>query len=244
MALSKRHKYVLTMLAIYWPVIFIATHIPVPGLVRQSGMSDKTMHFLAYLVLVFLWWFTISPRQRVDWKKTKVWLTLALMVWYGAFDEWLQHYVGRSANVLDFYADLAGALAGLAILTVFSFWPAALLISAVFIFAVSNLSKIDMLWQQPSVNICFHFIGYAVFSLIWIQLIYRHIKVEPNKLVQPKWLLIAFSAPLALLVATKAGSIIFGKTIWPIDCVVALTGITAAVIISYLTIRKNSKRLG
>lgn len=238
MALSKRHKYVLTMLAIYWPLIFIATHIPVPGLVKQSGMSDKTMHVLAYLVLVFLWWFTISPRQKVDWKKARVWLTLALMVWYGATDEWLQHYVGRSANVHDFYADLAGTLTGLVILTVLSFWPAALLISAIFIFVFSNLSKIDMLWQQPSVNICFHFIGYAIFSLIWIQLINRNIKFGP------KWLLVAFAAPLGLLVTVKAGAAIFDKTIWPMDCVVALTGITAAVIISYLTIRRNSKRVG
>jgi len=49
------------MLLIYWPGLFVLTHIPIPQLARQSGMSDKMMHALAYLALVFLWWFSISP---------------------------------------------------------------------------------------------------------------------------------------------------------------------------------------
>jgi hypothetical protein len=44
MKLLRRHKAVLLVLGIYWPVIFWLTHIPVPDVARQSGMSDKTMH--------------------------------------------------------------------------------------------------------------------------------------------------------------------------------------------------------
>ena len=68
MQLLRRHKSVLIALGIYWPVIFWLTHIPVPDIARQSGMSDKTMHVLAYFVLTFLIWFTISPYEKVQWR--------------------------------------------------------------------------------------------------------------------------------------------------------------------------------
>jgi len=149
MPLLRRHKYTLLILLIYWPALFVLMHIPIPDLARRSGMSDKIMHALAYLTLVFLWWFAISPYRKVDWRKAKAWLALAVMVWYGAFDEWLQGRIGRSVEVADFYADLAGVLCGLMILSIFSFWPASLIVSAAFIFAVINLSKIDLLWEWP-----------------------------------------------------------------------------------------------
>ena len=59
--MAKRHKYIFLALATYWPVLFIITHIPVPDLARKSGMSDKIMHVLAYLILVFFWWGVFVP---------------------------------------------------------------------------------------------------------------------------------------------------------------------------------------
>ena len=234
MALLRRHKYVITLLLIYWPAIFIATHIPVPLLARKSGMSDKTMHFLAYLVLVFFWWFTISPYSKVNWRKVKVWLTLVVMVWYGAFDEWLQGRVGRSADVMDFFADLSGTLAGLVILTIFNFWLGSLTVTVIFIFTISNLSKIDLIWELPFVNTGFHFLGYIILTLIWIQNMHRHIISTTQKRRHVKWLLTASVFPVALLVIVKLCSVGFGKQVWFMDCLTAFTGIIAAVLTSYL----------
>ena len=64
---------------------------------------------------------------------------------------------------------------------------------------------------------------------------YRYIKLAPEKLTQPKWLLSAFIVPAVLLAIVKLSSIAFDKKIWPLDCIVALTAITASVLTSYFT---------
>ena len=232
MPLLRRHKYSIILLSIYWPAIFILTHIPVPTLARQSGMSDKTMHVLAYMALVFFLWLTISPYQKVDWKKAKAWVILIIIVWYGIFDEWLQGRVGRNADIMDMAADVSGAVAGLAILSIFSFWPASLIVTAIFIFAGSNLSRIIML---PHINTWFHFAGYAAFTLIWIQYMYHYVKLTAEKLTQPRWILSAMAAPVALLLVVKLAGIPLDKKIWLMDCFTALTAIGTATITSYFT---------
>ena len=231
MALSKRHKYILMFLLIYWPGLFILTHIPVPDIARRSGMSDKIMHMLAYLALVFLLWHTISPHCRVNWKKAKVWLILALMVWYGAIDEYLQSRIGRSTDVMDFLSDLAGAVLGLVILTVLPFWPGALAITGIFIFSVTNLSKIPELYPQLHVNICFHFFAYAGFTLLWIQNLHRHFRLDVHSL---KWLTAALSAPTCLLLVVKLSSPFFDKEVLAIDYLTAGTATAGAVITSWI----------
>jgi VanZ family protein len=231
MALSQRNKHVLRVLAIYWPALFVATHIPVPQFVGKVGMSDKTLHIIAYLILIFLWWTTISPHEKVNWKKAKVWITLVLIVWYGAMDEWLQHYVGRGPSVYDFYADLVGTLIGLAILTLFSFWPAALTFSAILIFMFTNLTSADLIGTNIFTNTAFHFIAYAGFSLVWIQCMERFMTFATNR---SKWLVIAITGPSALLAIVKAGSLALGKSVWAEDCAAAVTAMIAAVTISII----------
>ena len=178
MPLLRRHKYVLIALLVYWPVLFILSHIPVPQIARKSGMSDKIMHVFAYMALVFLCWHAVSPFNRVNWKRAKVWVILMFMVWYGAFDEYLQGRFGRNADIRDFFADLTGTIFGLFILTLLPFWPGALAISAILIFSVTNLSKIAFLYPQIYTNTAFHFIGYATFTLIWIQTMHRYAPVS------------------------------------------------------------------
>ena len=238
MLLLRRHKYILLILLVYWPALFVLTHIPIPQLARRSGMSDKMMHVLAYMALVFLWWLSISPYRKVDWRKVKVWLALAVMVWYSAFDEWLQGHIGRSADVRDFYANMAGVLLGLVILSIFSFWPASLIVSAAFIFAVINLSKIDMLWELPFLNTGFHFVGFAGFTLIWIQYMQRYVRLP--KIRRAKWFVVALGLPVALLAGVKLCSIPLGKQIWLMDCLTSLIAIAAAGVVSYLTCRHSS----
>lgn len=235
MSLLRRHKYILLILLVYWPGLFVLTHIPIPDLARQSGMSDKVMHGSAYLALVFLWWFSISPYKKVDWRRAKVWLTLAVMVWYSAFDEWLQGRIGRSVDIADFFADLGGVVFGLLILSIFSFWQSCLIISGVFIFAVTNLSTIDMFAEMPWINISFHFVGYAGFTLIWIQYMQRYIP-----LVRVKWFAAALGLPVTLLAGVKLCSIGLGKPVSFIDSGTALVAISAAVIVSYLTCRSGT----
>jgi hypothetical protein len=230
MALSKRHKYILTCLLIYWPGLFILTHIPIPQIARQSGMSDKIMHVLAYLVLVFFFWHTISPYAHVSWKKAKVWLILGLMVGYGAIDEYLQGQIGRNADVMDFLSNLAGIALGLAILTVFAFWPGSLAICAIFIYAVTNLSKIAVLYPQMHINITFHFLAYAVFTLLWIQNMHVYFRLNRPSF---KWFITALALPLGLLLAVKLSSPLFDKQVWSADYFTAAIATATGVLISW-----------
>ena len=229
MPLQKRHKYIIAGLSVYWPLLFIATHVPIQDLGRQTGMSDKTMHWLAYLGLVFLVWLAVSPYDKVNWRKAKVWVILAVIVWYGAIDEWLQSYVGRGAEVNDILADTAGALVGLGLLSIFSFWPAALAVAVIFIFTISNLSRIDLLWDQPYLNIGFHFVAYSAFTLVWIQYLERRLSAKVSAM---KWIILALVLPLVLLSAVKLSSLGFDKPIWFFDCLTAIVGILLSTVVS------------
>jgi len=152
MAASRRKKLALISVIIYWPVIFLLTHIPLPRIVSQANLSDKTLHFMVYFILVFLLWGTIKPYSKVIWSKPPVWAILAVIVWYGVMDEWLQGFVGRTADVHDFFADLAGTLTSLAILSILSFWPALLAMSAMAVFVGVNGVRADMSQFLPVIS--------------------------------------------------------------------------------------------
>ncbi|MHC4927416.1 MAG: VanZ family protein [Planctomycetota bacterium] len=230
MKLLRRHKSILIALGIYWPVIFWLTHIPVPDIARQSGMSDKTMHVIAYFVLTFLIWFAISPYEKVNWKRKKVWILLAVVVWYGALDEYLQGRVGRSADVMDFVADLFGMVLALGILSIFGFWSSLLTASAAFVFVISNKSDLLLLYPQYHLNTAFHLTAYTAFTLIWIQHAERF---NPIRIGSAKWALYALSMPVGLLVLIMGISPLFGRTVWWPDVATALFGIASAILVSW-----------
>ena len=145
MVLSHRQKLFIILLLVYWPVIFILAHIPIPPLVRDVGVSDKSIHFTAYLLLVFLFWSAISPDSKVNWRRAAPWLVLVVMVCYGVMDELLQSVVvGRSCDIRDFFADLAGVLTGLSIFAFFSFWPAFLVVTGITILVLVNLTRVNL----------------------------------------------------------------------------------------------------
>lgn len=233
MALSRRRKTVLLALLVYWPAIFIITHLPVPEWVRRGQVSDKAAHFIVYLALIFLWWFAVSPYRKVNWKKPLVWWTLLVMVWYGAFDEWLQIYIGRNANVSDFLANLAGTLTGLVLLSIFTFWPALLVVTAILIFAATNLSRINLALLLPVLYATVHLFAYAFFALVWVQYLKRRRPLPTSE--NPKWLFTASILPLALLAAVKIFSAFLGRTFATPDITAAAAGITAVTVTYHLT---------
>jgi len=233
MKLLRRHKTVLLVLGIYWPLIFWLTHIPVPDVARQSGIGDKTMHVMAYFALTFLIWFAISPYEKVQWGKKKVWLLLGVIVWYGAIDEYLQGRVGRSADVMDFVADLFGLMLSLGLLSLLNFWSAMLAASAIFLFVISTMSNLLMLYPQYYLNATFHFTAYTAFALIWIQYMERHTDLKG---VKASWLFSSLLIPAILLVLIKGTSPMFDRSIGWIEVATALFGIASAILISFLTI--------
>ncbi|MHC4289904.1 MAG: VanZ family protein [Planctomycetota bacterium] len=231
MKIPRRHKIVLLALGIYWPVIFWLTHIPVPDVARQSGMSDKTMHVLAFFVLAFLVWFAVCPYQKARWNRLKVWVVLATVIAYAAIDEYLQGFIpGRSADVWDFVADTVGVVVGLGVLSIFSFWPAMLMFSAIFIFIISNLTNLPQLYPEYHLNAVFHGTAFAAFTLVWIQYLDRRSRPSESRKM---WLTAALTMPLSLLLVIEVTAVVFD---WPsgwTEAIAAVLGTVFAVFISY-----------
>jgi len=206
MTLTRRRKVVLAALLLYWPAIFILTHIPNTYLsqwVIATQIGDKTPHFLAYLGLVFLWWFMISPYRKVDWFRPAVWVTIAIMAVYGTLDEWLQGFVGRQPDIWDFAADMAGVISALLLLTFVEFWGAALIVGGSIVFAATNIMRIDIVGLMPRTSPIFYLISYALIAACWTNhLSLRYWLNPPDR----RWLPLALLMPLAFMTFTHAYS--------------------------------------
>jgi len=248
MAVTRRRKLAIISLAIYWPTLFVFAHIPIPEEVQRAGISDKALHFLAYAILVFLLWIALHPERKVRWRKATVWWVLLTVGAYGIIDELLQDYVGRSCEMADLAADLAGAFTGCVILTFFTFWPAAVIIVAAIIFGLTNIARERLADVVPVANAMFHLFSYAVFTLIWIRYMappqvrlsdsLRALK--PNR----KWLITALAAPIALLVVVKGYSMAQGRDFPIQDVILSVVGIGGAVGICVALLTRQSANQG
>ncbi|AQT70327.1 putative integral membrane protein [Anaerohalosphaera lusitana] len=233
MKLAKRHKYVLMALGFYWPAIFIATHLPkVPNWVGEARMADMTWHFLAYLVLVTLIWLAVSPNKRVDWRRAKAWLILAGVIWYGVMDEWLQGFVGRGVEMQDFVGDVAAAVTALVLFTLFEFWMGLMWVTAIILFSVVNLSRIDTVCNSEMMNSAFYFLGYAFMTLVWVQWIDQKTDLRRDAV---KWFAAGMGLPIAYGTFVELWSLAIGKNVWWMDCVTGISAVAAVVAISYAT---------
>ncbi|MBA7482242.1 hypothetical protein ES707_17725 [subsurface metagenome] len=231
MAISRRQKITIILLVFYWLSFFILAHIPVPGLVRKAGVSDKGLHFLAYLILVFLLWFAVSPDQKVVWRKAVVWWVFIALAGYGVVDELLQGVTGRNCDVMDIIADIAGMFTGLILLSVFTFWPAALLVTGTVIFGITNITRANLAELVPVTNAMFHLFAYPIFSMLWICYMHLYLSIKPPK---SKWLMAALAVPIGLLLTVKLFSVILGKGFGLREVIISVVGIAAVVVITYL----------
>jgi VanZ family protein len=101
----------LVPLILYWVTIFVATHVPGTKL-PDVRVGDKLEHFLGFFLLAVL-----LCNEASFWTKARRsdWLVLLIVAVYAAGDEWTQSFVGRQTDVMDWYADMAGAGAAVAL---------------------------------------------------------------------------------------------------------------------------------
>jgi VanZ family protein len=95
--------------------MFIGTHVPRIPVSMEGGGTDKWLHFGAYAGLGLLLSATLNlwrPCERAGCHGVTVILVGAL---YGVADEWLQGFVGRDPDVLDWRADVLGIVFGTAV---------------------------------------------------------------------------------------------------------------------------------
>lgn len=233
MAISRRQKLIIIGLLFYWTALFILTHIPLPQIFfGKIPPSDKTLHYLAYLVLSFLLWFAIGLGKKVNWRKAAVWWVLFAVVWYGVFDEWLQGYVGRNPDIKDFFADVGGAVSGLILLSVFSFWPASLVLTGAVIFVLTNFIQGGLAEVMPVISAAFYLFAYAFFSLMWTRYMYHCLPIRAPQL---KWLAGALAVPVGFLSTVYLFCAVADNSFSLLHIVTSAVGIIAVVITIYVS---------
>jgi VanZ family protein len=231
MRLTQRQKITIAVLVPYWVVLIIVAHIPIPQIVYQSQVSDKCLHFLAYLILVFLLWFSISPDRKVNWRSRMAWLLLFVVAVYGGLDELLQPYVGRTCDLWDFVANAEGILAGLVMFAFLAFWQALLAVLAITIFGLTNLAKANLSKLVPVADAAFHVLAYGGFALVWVQFMDLYLSIKPLGVR----LLLALGVPIGFLLVVKAGSLLLGRHFAMTDLLFAVLAIIVVVTARYLT---------
>lgn len=99
-----------TLLVLYWPLAFLATHLPLPTGHSTGLPLDKVFHFGSFGVLAFLLTGALALHRGWHWKWAAV--AVAVAAAYGVIDELTQIPVGRTADPWDWLADLSGATCG------------------------------------------------------------------------------------------------------------------------------------
>lgn len=98
---------------------FVATHLPPSELPSTPWLSDKVEHIVGYFGLGFItaWRFrqSLIPPSAIR----KALVILGCLCLYAAFDELTQPWFGRSAELADGLADLAGASIGISVYLVY-----------------------------------------------------------------------------------------------------------------------------
>ena len=105
---GKPFRLPIWILVAYWLMLCILTHLP-PGDLPRVQANDKIGHFAAFGLLGLMLRVVlhrVAPRHG-DW------LTVAIILAYGALDEWLQPLTGRSCEFGDWLANGAGAAAAI-----------------------------------------------------------------------------------------------------------------------------------
>lgn len=237
-AISWRHRITIISLVLYWLLIFIFAHIPIPLYVRRAGVSDKCLHFLAYLILSFLLWFAIRPNEKVNWRKAAVWGVFIIVTGYGAIDEVVQSYVGRTCDAMDIAANVLGTLTGLFLFSFFPFWPSALFVASIVIFGVTNLLRANLSELLPIPNTIFHIFAFTIISVLWIQNMHLLNRKTPDK----KWLIQALAVPAGFLIMVKLFSVLLGRYFTAQEIIASIGAIIAVIAVVYLIalLRKTS----
>jgi VanZ family protein len=236
MTLSHQQKIAAWVLALYWPALFVLTHVPIPTVVREADVSDKALHFLTYLILAFLLWSVVGNNHKVNWRRVAPWLVFFVIVLYGILDELLQGFVaGRSSDIRDFFSDLAGAAAGLILCSFLTFWPAGLIITATFIFGITNITRTNLADLMPVTNAIFHLLAYAALTVLWIQCMHFF---HAAKTAKAKWFILAVAGPAGFLIIVKLSSVVAGKD-FAISDVFFAFGAIAAVTIGFCVRRSQ-----
>ncbi len=108
---SRPARLATCLVIVCWCALFAATHVPQkPDMVVGYGL-DKVFHCGGFAVLSLLCCWAIASRRKLS--PAIAFGIVAALACYAALDELLQTPIpGRHADLLDWLADVAGAIGG------------------------------------------------------------------------------------------------------------------------------------
>ncbi len=158
-------------LAVYWPVMFISTHLPANKIPRIEVVGkDKTLHFVACFVLTMLFWLVFYRDRRPSFRNKNLYLVIILVSCYGILDELTQKFVGRNCSFFDWIFDVSGAAA--AIMTLFllqrlSHWLTAFW-CGLFIFThFPGKPPVVLPYPWNQMGLIFYMFAYITLTFLW-----------------------------------------------------------------------------
>lgn len=169
MKTSKEQKFFIFTLIFYWLGIFAATHIPVPWWTRKMGVSDKTMHFVAYMILALLLWLATSFEKKADWKKLRPWLLSGIVLLYSAADELLQHFMKRSTDIKDLAANILGCAAAMGTVTFVPPRHAAMILATIFPLFLPAIVRSHLIVSGSILEAAVYIASFASITAAWIK---------------------------------------------------------------------------
>jgi VanZ family protein len=109
--LESRHllRWPRILLGAYWIALLTGTHWPKMPNIDVPG-KDKTMHVVAYAILAGLLLNVMARRTWLARGVSIAAMAVAIVAVAGALDEWTQPYFGRTCDLFDWLADMAGAV--------------------------------------------------------------------------------------------------------------------------------------
>ncbi len=102
---------------------FAVTHTPPSAMPRGRYPIDTLLHFTGYFLLGAATIWRKGPRAGAR-RASKLARVYACLLAYALFDELTQELVGRSFEWSDFFADAAGAVAGILVAAIWYRWRA------------------------------------------------------------------------------------------------------------------------
>jgi VanZ family protein len=209
MALNKERKLLTIVLIFYWVAIFFATHIPVPDWTRKMGVSDKIMHFAAYLVLMLLLWLSINFEKKANWKKIQTWLLMGIVAVYAVLDECSQYLIGgRSADFHDVIANLLGVGGAMIAVTILTGRHTAMIPFAICPIFLPALVRSKLIPQGTIIEAGIYAVVFAIITIAWIRYISFVYKFD---IKQIKYVPIFLVGPAAILAVVKIYAVFTDK---------------------------------
>ncbi len=219
-------------LVLYWPMMFVATHIPAAKLPRfEIYGRDVTLHFSSFFILAILYWLARYRWQKPDIRKRSFYIAMIVFAVYAALDEISQSFVSRNCSIIDWLSDMSGSLTALILLILVRrsiywliiYWPAMFLITH-WPSQDTPFLRLPPIWQQYDAALTM--VGYSVLTMIW----WRTLCPIPRFVFTKKILITSFVPMVLYAFADELFNLVIHRQFSTTDLYSALMGIIFAII--------------